>query len=266
MPEPAGWIMLGSTGLVGSALREHVERRGERVIGVHSANYQEWTGAQAKVLVNCNGNSVRFRANQDPAWDFEASVATVQRSLFDFTCDLYVYCSTVDVYDAVDDPSRTHEDAPLHPERLIPYAFHKWIAERLVQRYARRWVILRLGSVVGPGLKKNPVYDVTHGQPVHLSLESAPTFIDTGTIAQALDAILASGPQGEIFNLTGTGSVSVRELAAQAGVTPRLAPGAEAVTSRYHINTGKLGRLLALPSSADVTRRYIASLKPEQAR
>lgn len=254
------YVILGSTGLIGSALAAHLQGRGERVLGVSSSTYRERIGAAARVLINCNGNSSRYRANQDPAWDFEASVTTVQRSLFDFRYDRYVYCSTVDVYDAVDDPARTHEEAVIRSEQLIPYAFHKWVAERLVRRYAARSVILRLGSVLGPGLKKNPVYDLANGQPVHMSLDSAPTFIDTDTIAQALDAILARGAEQEIFNVTGTGSMPLRRIAAQAGVEARVAPGAEGTTYRYQINTDKLQRLIALPSAAAVVTRYLASV------
>ncbi len=85
----ASYIVLGGTGLIGSAVRAHLERQGELVISVNSKNYTDCLGAWAKVLINCNGNTFRYRANQDPRWDFEASVVSVERSLFDFRFDLY---------------------------------------------------------------------------------------------------------------------------------------------------------------------------------
>lgn len=78
----APYIVLGGTGLIGSAVCEYLQSRGKPVISVNSRNYKDYIGMHTKVLINCNGNSFRYRANQDPCWDFEVSVTSVERSLF----------------------------------------------------------------------------------------------------------------------------------------------------------------------------------------
>lgn len=242
-------IVLGGTGLIGSEVCAHLERRGWSVLSVNSKDYTAKAGARARVLINCNGNAVRYLAQKDPKWDFETSVATVERSLFDFSYDLYLYVSTVDVYNAVDDPSRNHEAVAVRPTELHPYAFHKWLAERLVERFAPRWVIARLGTVIGPGLKKNPVYDLLNGQPLHMSVDSELTLIDTATIARCLEAIVKHGASRAIFNVAATGSVKLRDLQERLGRPVSLDAAADRAVYRYCINNAKLAGLVPLPTS-----------------
>lgn len=242
------YIVLGGTGLIGASLVAWLREQGRGVLPVSSKNYAEHVGARTKVLINCNGNAVRFLARKDPEWDFDASVVSVHRSLQDFEADLYLYVSTVDVYNRVDDPATNHEGVGICHAELDVYAFHKWTAERLVERFARRSAILRVGTVVGPGLKKNPIYDLLQGHPLHMSLDSELTVIDTGTIARSVEAIVRAEPQREIFNVATSGSVKLRTFQEQTGRPWSYAPGAEQIVYRYHINNEKLACLLPLPT------------------
>jgi len=251
------FIILGATGLIGSAVREHLETLGARVIPVGSKDYPDRIGAQADVLINCNGNAVRYLARQNPTWDFEASVATVHRSLFDFKYGLYIYVSTVDVYNAPDDPSRNHEAVPIRQGELDVYAFHKWTAERLVERFAGRSVIARVGTAIGNGIKKNPVYDLLNGHPLHMSLESELSLIDTPTIARCLETIIRARPEREIINVTARGYVKLRDIQQRLGTPVSLAPGAEEVVHRYNVNTAKMARLMPLPTSWEALTAYL---------
>ena len=92
------FIVIGGTGLFGSAVVAHLRGLGADVLALDSKKYGAAVGQTADVLVNCNGNTFRYKAIQDPPWDFQASVASVHRSLFDFRVELYIYLSTIDVY------------------------------------------------------------------------------------------------------------------------------------------------------------------------
>ncbi len=251
------YVVIGGSGLIGSAVCAHLRSEGLSVCAVRSQDYATCVGLRARVVVNCNGNTYRFRANDNPRWDFDASVLSVERSLFDVQADLYVYLSTVDVYDCRHDPRKNGEEVPLHPERLDAYGFHKWMAERLVERFAPRSVILRLGTAVGQGLKKGPVYDLLEGQLLHMSADSELTLIDTATIARAVTTVVAQRLQREIFNVTGTGSVRLRDAAARVGVPLRLAEEATEVVYRYDVANAKLARLMPLPTSQAVLDAYL---------
>ena len=93
-------------------------------------------------------------------WDFDASVRTVRESVARLRSPFYVLISTVDVYDDVGNLERTTETASIEHRRLTTYGFHKWLAERLVERFASGALILRVGTVIGPMLKKGALFDL----------------------------------------------------------------------------------------------------------
>ncbi|MBI5773170.1 MAG: NAD(P)-dependent oxidoreductase [Verrucomicrobia bacterium] len=251
-------IVLGATGLIGSSVCAHFTGLGHRVISVNSRNYAEHIGLEADVLINCNGNSYRYKANQNPRWDFDASVLSVEKSLFDFKCGQYAYISTIDVYPELSDPKHNYEEAPIDPSKLHPYGFHKWVAERLVEKFASRPLILRTGTVIGPGIKKGPWYDLLEGEPLHMSPDSCLSMVDTATIVEALSAFVAKPPPCHIINLTGTGSAQIRKLCILLGLKIQLAPGAGEVVYDYHINNDRLRSLLPVATSQEMTARYLS--------
>ncbi len=256
---PLSVLVLGGTGLIGSAVSERLAAAGHSVLALNSRNYDQHIGARADVLINCNGNSYRFKAAQDPRWDFDASVLTVEKSLFDFKFDRYFYFSTVDVYNDIGDPSQNHESVSIQPTTLHPYGFHKWMAERLVERYVANHLILRTGTVFGRGVKKGPLFDLSQEEPLRMSVDSELTLIDTPTIADTIAAFLEVPDLGGILNLTGSGPASLRDICESAKLRWRLAPGAEATDYHYHINNARLRGLYPVPTSQEMAVRFLAS-------
>jgi nucleoside-diphosphate-sugar epimerase len=255
----ASIIVIGGTGLIGSAVCARLSRDGHKVLSINSKNYSEHIGIHTDVLVNCNGNSYRYKAAKDPRWDFEASVLSVEKSLFDFKYSRYFYVSTIDVYNDISDLSRTQEDAPIRPEQLHPYGFHKWLAERLVERFAANSLILRTGTVIGTEMKKGPLFDLTQNKPLHMSLESELSLIDSTTIADALAEFVSTPPSFRIVNLTGTGSARLRSVLAECGMSGREAPEAEQVMYRYRIDNARLRQLFTVPTSFEMGVRFLKS-------
>jgi nucleoside-diphosphate-sugar epimerase len=252
-------IVLGGTGLIGSAVCERFQRAGSTVIAVNSRNYSSHVGVRAGLLINCNGNSYRYKANEDPRWDFEASVTSVEKSLFDFEVERYVHISTIDVYDDVSDPARNHEEASIDPSRLHPYGFHKWLAERLVERFAPEPLILRTATAIGPAVKKGPLYDLARREPLHMSPESELAFIDTATIAEVVLELVSNPPGRRIINLSGTGGARLQTLCSEFGLECRAAPGADQAVYRYNIDNARLRERFDVPTSHAMAAGMLAS-------
>lgn len=264
MMSKRSFIVLGGTGLIGSAVVAHLRRLGGDVLSVNSQTYREAVGRTADVLINCNGNTFRFKANQDPHWDFQASVESVERSFYDFRFGLYVYVSTVDVYPLLNDPEHNSEDCPIDQSAIDPYGFHKWVAERLVEKYAPRSVIFRCGTAIGPGLKKGPVFDLLNRKPLFMSPDSTLSLIDTPRVGEAVSNIVEAWPARTIINLTGTGPARLADLAAAAGVSCQLAPDSAQKVHRYNVNNARLRALMPVPSSLEIGTRFIADSIQEQ--
>ena len=153
---------------------------------------------------------------------------------------------------------RNREDCTIDPRQIDAYGFHKWIAERIVEKYASCAVIFRCGTAVGTGLKKGPVFDLLNGKPLFMSPESTLSLIDTTFVAQAVTALVAEWPSHAIINLTGTGPVKVADLAAATGGPCQVVPGGEEKIHRYHVNNVALQAFLSVPSSLEIGQRFIA--------
>ncbi len=176
--------LLGSTGFVGSAFANIFQREGIDFHGIHSRNYEQYIGTEYDILINTNGSSTKYLADKNPRLDFTLNVRSVVDSLHDFKFRLYVYLSSIDVYNNVSDPSQNHEEVPIDSVKLSNYGFHKYLAELAVRKYAVDWLIFRLGGMVGKGLKKNPIFDLIHGQPLRVHPDSAYQYINTDDVAR----------------------------------------------------------------------------------
>jgi len=251
-------LLLGAQGFVGSAFSRLFSDRKIAHEAITRDSYPRAVSRSASILINASTNSRKYLADQDWQSDFEASVASVVRTLRDFSADLYVLLSSVDVYNVLDDPAQNGEDARIDPARLSTYGFHKYIAETCVRRHAPRWLIVRLAGMVGPGLKKNPVFDVLNGRPLSIHPDSQYQFMSTDAAAGVVWRLIEAGHANKVVNVCGSGLISPREIGELAG-RPALA-GAETLATAprlVHINTRLAGSLAALPDTRATIAEFV---------
>ena len=250
----ADLLVLGAAGFVGSALVTEARARGLSVLPVTRDSYQP--GLSARWVINANGNSKKFLAREQPAHEFDLSVRSVMQSLHDVRCERYVFLSTIDVYDNVRDPAANAENAIIRRERLSAYGLHKLLAEDLVRHYAPHWLVLRMGGFVGPGLRKNSIYDLLTGAPLRVHPDSRYQYQHTRTLAATALDLLAEGATREIWNVAGRGTISVREMAAWVPGA-RLPDTTTAAPEHYEINIDKLSARQPVASTTDTVRGFI---------
>jgi nucleoside-diphosphate-sugar epimerase len=207
-------VVLGGHGFVGSAIVRAAQARRYMVHAVGRSEYAEWVGKSCDLLINANGNSRKWMANQDPLADFRASVESVVRSCLDFKAQRLVFCSSIDVYPTDQPKDGKQEDTVIHPGGLSRYGFHKWTAEQVVRHYRPDALIVRMGGFVGPGLWKNSVYDLLTGAPLRVHPDSAYQFMSTDDFANILLSLLdGSPPPAGTINMCGEGLITVRDIA-----------------------------------------------------
>ncbi len=215
------------------------------------ADLEPLSGSHFDLVINANGNASRFRAEQDTLFDFEASFVSVYRSLFDFRYDRYVYLSTVDVYNRPDQRASTSEETPIDPLSLGAYGFHKHQAELAVMRTCPHYLVLRLGQMVGQGLKKGPLYDITNNKPLWIDPGSCMPFMNTASVGAVLFQLLEAGIDREVLNVCGRTSIDFqRVLELFAACSPQPA-GDGAAVQRYDVATEKVEQYCPLPDSWD---------------
>lgn len=250
-------LVLGGHGFVGQAVVAAAKAKGYHVTAVSRDNYESMKGATCDVLVNANGNSRKFLARDNPPADFQASVASVLHSLMDFKTDRYIFLSSIDVYANVRDPEANRESTLIDPSQLSPYGLHKFMAEQLVRYYQPEAIILRMGGFVGPGLWKNPIFDLITGQRLRVHPDSAYQYLPTAELARIVFELIESNLRSECFNVAGSGTVRIREIAEMVPDCALSDPGDWSDPEHYEVNTDKLSALTALPESRASVWRFV---------
>lgn len=251
-------LVLGAGGFAGSAFLRILPQLGHECVSITRENYGSMVGTKGHVLINANGNSAKYLAERDPVGEIDRTITSVMRSCLDFAVDTYVLLSSADVYPCQSDPKLNSERVEIAVEKLSAYGLSKYLAECVVRNRCAHWLILRLGGLLGPGLRKNPVYDLLAGQPLRVHSDSLFGYIHTEEVARIVAHLLQQRLTNEIVNVCGKGVVSVREMLAWVGRTPE---GADPSLPRIHyeINNEKLATFWKIPSSSATARDFIAS-------
>ncbi|MGH8645952.1 MAG: NAD-dependent epimerase/dehydratase family protein [Gammaproteobacteria bacterium] len=248
-------FIIGGRGFIGSAIARKCSMSNLECQIISRDNYQGFVGKVCDILVNANGNARKYIAQQDALFDFDASVRSVRASLVDFQYRLYVLVSSADVYPDPSSPQATLEAQAIRVCDQNSYGFHKHLAEQCVQHVAANWLILRLGGLVGPGLKKNPIHDIVSGAPLRVDPRSEMQFMSTDQTAAIAIDLIDRGFVNEVFNVSSSGAVKLLEAMDLVGYKGFLEP--ESPRVRYELNVEKLSELVELPSTRQTVFDFV---------
>ncbi|WP_206077685.1 NAD(P)-dependent oxidoreductase [Aquamicrobium sp. LC103] len=120
-----------------------------------STNIGEIDGRTFDTVVCAGAPAQKWLANRDPEADREAIGRLVSR-LRTISCRTFVLVSTVDVFKS---PEGVDENTRIDEVGLHPYGLHRLQLETFVAEHFPRHMIVRLPGLVGPGLRKNILYD-----------------------------------------------------------------------------------------------------------
>jgi nucleoside-diphosphate-sugar epimerase len=251
--------VIGAEGFVASAFVRLLKYRTDvKLVCVTRSNYDQFAGIQSDIVIEAACNSKKYLADENPLAEFEASVTLRQKTLVQFPAALHVHISSVDIYSELTTPKTTQEDSVIDLQKTSRYGVHKYLAEQLVQHYAQRWLIVRLAGSVGTGLRKNPVFDIMNGKPLRVHPESQYQFMNTDDAARLTWALVERETVGQIFNVCGTGLISMRDIADVAGKEMDLSQlPTDAVPRIVEVDNSKLGRLFEIPNTTETIRCFL---------
>ena len=252
------YLLIGDTGFVGSAFKRHFERFAIPFTSVNRSNYNDHKGLKAKAVINAAGNSKKYLAKNEPLHSFKMEVVSAIQSIFDFDYEKYVFISSIDVYEDFSDINKNHEDILISPLNLSDYGLHKYMAELCVQKYAESWLIVRLGGMVGEGLKKNSIFDLLHGDKLWVHPDSSYQYMSTDDVATTVMQLVKNDYENEVFNVCGDGVVTIREIAEQMLGVPLDAYEWGEKTEFYEVNIEKIMRNHYIRQTREYLREYFA--------
>lgn len=144
--------LIGYTGFVGSTLLKQFKAGSL----FRSTNISEIRGRVFERVVCCAAPAQKWMANRDPASDLKNLVELVA-NLQTIRCDRFILISTVDVFK---NPFGIDECTAVEETHLHPYGRHRRLLEKFVEQSFPNHLIVRLPGLVGPGLRKNVIFDL----------------------------------------------------------------------------------------------------------
>jgi hypothetical protein len=159
--------LIGYTGFVGSTLlKQHSFEYKYR-----SVNIGEIEGSNFDMVMCAAAPAQKWIANREPDADRQ-NIEKLITHLKTIQCKTFVLISTVDVFK---DPVGVNEDALVDEAGLHPYGLHRRLLEKFVESHFSNYLIVRLPGLVGPGLRKNVIFDFLNANNLH-AIESRGVF------------------------------------------------------------------------------------------
>lgn len=247
--------IIGSDGMLGSDLVRYLSAK-FHITSINKKNYSTHIGDSFDIVINANGNSKRYWANNNPVEDFIVSTESVYKSIFDFKHKIiYIYISSSDVYENHSISRYTHENTIIKPEHLSSYGLHKYISELLVKKYATNYLLLRSSMILGTNIKKGPLYDIFHRLPLYITKDSKLQFITSKEIATIIHFLLQNKIHNQIFNMGGRGSFSFLNIEKFIKIPITYSENGE--KQQYEMNVMKLLKLYPLKTSTEYLQNYL---------
>lgn len=146
--------LIGHSGFVGSTLQRQrpFEHR------YRSTDIALIDGGAFGTVVCAGAPAQKWKANAEPEAD-RATIDGLIAHLDTITGDEFVLISTVDVFA---DPVGVDETTEVDADGLHAYGANRRRLEEFVQGRFERHLVVRLPGLVGPGLRKNVVFDLLH--------------------------------------------------------------------------------------------------------
>lgn len=151
--------LIGFSGFVGSTLLKQAPFESL----YRSTNIGEIDGKSFNTVVCAGAPAQKWIANREPEADLEKIEGLIAH-LKSMTCTTFVLISTVDVFK---NPLGVDEATAVDESGLHSYGLHRRLLEKFVESLFPRHLIVRLPGLVGPGLRKNVIFDLLNDNNLH---------------------------------------------------------------------------------------------------
>jgi len=197
--------LIGFSGFVGSTLLKQ-----QAFSSLYrSTNIAEIDNETFDTVVCAGAPAQKWIANRDPEADRQKIDGLIGH-LSRIQCDSFVLISTVDVFKQ---PLGVDETTAVDEEGLHAYGANRYRLEQFVRQHFANALIVRLPGLVGPGLRKNVIYDLLNDNNLH-AVESRGVFQFYPMVNLGYDIQTAQAAGLDLVHLTAE-PISVADIARQ---------------------------------------------------
>jgi nucleoside-diphosphate-sugar epimerase len=197
--------LIGHSGFVGTTLLKQCAFDAR----YRSTDIDDIRGRSFELVVCAAAPAQKWIANREPEQDLR-NIERLMDVLSRVSCGRFVLISTVDVFGA---PSAVTEASPVEEAGLHPYGLHRRLLEKFVAERFREHLVVRLPGLVGPGLRKNVIFDfLNENNLAAVESRNQFQFYPTVNLWHDVDVALRAGLQ--LVHLTAA-PISVADVAEQ---------------------------------------------------
>lgn len=128
-----------------------------------STNISDIEGQSFDLIVSAGAPAQKWLANREPELDRQKIDGLISH-LKTVQCKTFILISTVDVFKI---PIGVDEDTTVNESELHAYGLHRRLLEKFVESHFPNHLIVRLSGLVGPGLRKNVIFDFLNNNNLH---------------------------------------------------------------------------------------------------
>jgi len=195
--------LIGYTGFVGSTLLKQYRFKSL----YRSTNIGEIAGKSFDFIVCAGAPAQKWIANRDPEADLDKIQGLIDH-LKTVQCQQFVLISTADVFK---NPVGVNEDTEVKEVGLHAYGLHRRLLETFIEARYPNHLIVRLSGLVGPGLRKNVIFDFLNDNNLH-AIDSRSVFQFYPMVNLWFDIQTALNARFKLVHLTAE-PLSVAEVA-----------------------------------------------------
>ena len=189
--------LYGSKGFVGSEILKSLKEREYNVFEVTRENFESSLGKEFDYVINSAMPGARFKAEQNPNWDFKETVEKTSKIFYGVKFQKFIQISSM--------------AARCQLEGV--YGKNKLAAESIVND--GKSLIVRLGPMFGPTLKKGVLIDMLKGSTVYVGGNSRYAFAPLKFVA---DWIAKNLDRNGIWEVGAKNSISLKDLVDELGL------------------------------------------------
>ena len=197
--------LIGHSGFVGGMLKKQrgfdAQYRSTDIEGIRGQAFDE--------IICAGAPAQKWLANKEPEKD-RAAIDGLIAHLEQVRAKRFVLISTVDVFGK---PLGVDEDSPVEIESLHAYGLNRYRLEQFVAKHFEQHLIVRLPGLVGPGLRKNVIFDFLNGNNLS-AIDSRGSFQFYPMVNLSVDLDIARANGLRLLHLTAE-PVTVADIAQQ---------------------------------------------------
>lgn len=197
--------LIGHSGFVGGTLKKQTQFQHY----FRSTDIEDIRNNTYDTIVCAGAPAQKWLANKDPIAD-EKKISSLIEHLKTVKCTTFILISTVDVFK---NPLKVDEDTVVDKEGLHAYGLNRLKLEEFVKANFEKHLIVRLPGLVGPGLRKNIIFDFLNANNLD-QIESRNKFQFYPMVNLWADIQIALKHKLSLVHLT-TEPISVRDIAEQ---------------------------------------------------